>query len=180
MPRRRKPFLTCSRRLSALTIALQGTLALACAPRRVLVLAPEYAFTQSDSVEQAFKVGVRDAWRLEHPNRSPGDVAMLAALPVGLIATRVTGNAWALPGIWIGTGLGASLLAYHADRQPLPVPPDSMRQRYKFQSEVMWKRYQFGYQSVVDQSRQGKRERSTRFLAIGATSLLLAAALTHR
>ncbi len=168
------------RRLNALAIGLQTVLAIACAPRRVPVLPPELTFAQRDSVEQAYRAGIRDAWRLEHPNRSPGDIAMLAALPGGLVAMRVTRSPWALPGIWVGVGLTSSLLAHRTDRQPLPLPPDSMRQHYAFRSEVMWRRYQFGYQTVVDQSRRGKVDRSTRFLAVGVTSLLVTAILAHR
>ena len=71
-------------------------------------------------------------------------------------------------------------MAYRTSRKPLPLPPDSMRMHYMLESELLWRRYQFGYQTVVDQSRQGKLDRSTRFLGIGVMTMLLTAALFDR
>lgn len=154
--------------------------AVACMPQRVPVLAPEFAFHQRDSVEQAFKAGVRDAWRLQNPNRSHGDFALLAAIPLGMLAKRHSTNVWLMPAIWTTAGLGASLSAYRTSREPLPNPPDSMRQHYGFESEVMWQRYRYGYQVVAEQTRQGRLRRGTTFLSLGMLMLLITAEVTNR
>lgn len=149
-------------------------------PQRIPVLAPEFAFSQRDSVEQAFKAGVRDAWRLQHPNRSYGDAALLAAMPLGMLARRHSDNVLLMPAIWTTAGMGASLSAYRTSREPLPNPPDSMRLHHGFESEVMWQRYRYGYQVVAEQTRQGRLRRGTSFLALGSLMLFITVAATNR
>jgi len=133
---------------------------------------PDYAYTQRDSLQQAYRAGFIDARRLV-PNRYPTEIAALAALPASILLMSRTKSVWSFPIVYSGVGLGGFVWSSRRRGQPLPVPPDSMRAHHAFESEVMWQRYRFGFSSAIEQRIQREHSRSERTIAISALMALI-------
>ncbi len=98
----------------------------------------------------AYEMGRRDGERM-HPPRMPYAVAF--ALPIGLVTVNRTGEWWAGPAAVSAITIGSALWAHNQLNSGLPSPPDSMRVRYNFASDEVWRRYRMGFQDAVYDSR---------------------------
>lgn len=134
-----------------MTAALQ---LLACASRARVVLTPQDR-ARRDSLNVALRAGARDA-RVLHHDRSVVRPLLLASLPAGALAAAATKRDGAWPAVTLGISLTAAVSAFHTKRQPVPLPPDSMRTKYHFDSDDLWNAYRRGYQSDIQRRRDGE------------------------
>ncbi len=137
------------------------TLLSACAaPPPPLLLSPQAALTPRDSAALAYDTGRRDATILHRPRTTAAATAL--ALPLGLVATRATGEFWAAPITASGVTLGGAMWAHREMKRPTPTAPDSMRTRYALDDVFLWARYQQGFQEAIEQQRLAEFQRSAK------------------
>ncbi len=160
----------------AFVLLVLGT---ACAPHVGPSLDPVYAYSQRDSIEQAYRAGFRDG-RKGALGSNVAAAASALSLPAGLIAMRSSRGIWMMPAVTGSLSAGSTLWAFRERRRPLPLPPDSMRIKNGFESEIMWRRYQFGYQTSIDQRRERVLQMSARSLGAAIVIGVTVGVLAHR
>ena len=148
----------------------------ACTPHRTPTLDQQSAYAERDALEQAYRAGYAEASRSTHGSHVV-TVLALASLPVSLLAIKQSRSVWAAPLAASGLAGGSTLWAYRESRRPIPFPPDSLRALNGLESDALWRRYQFGYQTAIDQRRRRDLERSSRSLGAAVVLALVVAVL---
>jgi hypothetical protein len=158
--------------LRRVVLTMSPLLLTACAMQPYPQLAPPYAYAQRDSLEQAYRAGVRDAYAV-HGLHSVAGAVQVAAYPLALVAARSTGNFVVAPALMTVAGAATTVRALRVARQPVPAPPDSMRAHHELASEVLWQRYRMGFETTIYNSRQNELDRSMIFLGLSAALLVV-------
>jgi hypothetical protein len=157
---------------------MSSLLITACAVQPYPQLAPPYAYAQRDSLEQAYRAGVRDAYAI-HGLRSVIRPVQVASYPFALVAARSTHSVIAAPALMTVAGAATSVRAIRAARHPVPAPPDSMRAHHALVSEVLWQRYRMGFETTIYDARQSELDRSLIFFGVSAGLLVAFAAVSR-